>query len=162
MSKGKGIVYIICGGQDVGKSAYVIENCKKSSRHTFVYDYQREYLERFGKRKVTIFYDLQLFVNNLAGMYNSNIIIEEGTTFIRFQKDEAISALLTSAFHNGNIIYILFHYLEAVPKYILSMSHVLVLFATGDDEILVGRTRPKLAQYLHKEPSPKFIKLQPF
>jgi hypothetical protein len=162
MGKGSGFVYLVAGGQNVGKSKIVIEMTKASNRHTYVYDHRREYLERFGKSNCTIFYDREQFFSKIPKMYNGNIIIEEGTTFLKFQKDDAMSDVLSGAFHNGNIIYILFHFVEAIPKYILSMSHVLILFRTGDDEALVQRTRPKLAKHLHKDKTPKFVKLQEF
>lgn len=160
MGKGTGIVYLVAGGQNKGKSKIVIELAKNSGRHTFVYDHRREYLERFGKKDITIFYDKKQFFARLSKMYNSNIIIEEGTTFLQFQKDDIMADALTGAFHNGNILYILFHYVEAIPKYVLSLAHVLILFETGDDYALVKRTRPKLAKHLHTEATPKFVKLQ--
>lgn len=162
MGKGTGCIYIIVGAQNTGKSAIVIELCKKSNRWTYIYDHHREYLQRFGKRQCTIFYDRQTFLSKIPEMRNGNIIFEEGTTFLSFSKDMDMADTLTSVYHNGNIMYIIFHSMADIPSYILRLSHILILFRTGDEMEIIERKAPSLAHHLHYGEHPKFIKLPAF
>lgn len=150
--KGKGVIIVLCGGQNTGKSAWIIDRLKKSQRRIFVFDRRREYLERLGKKakQATLFYSLASFKKNINNMRYSNIVFEEATTFLKASKEDYVSDALSGIFHNGNVCYMVFHTIRGVPLSVLDLCHYVVVFNTGEDISHLRLRRPKMFNFISK------------
>lgn len=156
LKKKIGLIIAISGPPSSGKSATVIKDIERSPRWNYIYDKNREYIEkkRLSENTLehsTIFYSLKLFRNNLHKFQNSNIILEDAITFIKFYREDDLLDLITAVAHRGNCIYLLFHDVQSIPKYMLTFINYIIVLPTDEDFEFLKHSRPKLYRILVTE-----------
>lgn len=164
-----GNLITIIGGANQGKSYFTKQLiCDFDSKGKlkefqakpcFVYDYQntfgdtstkngdivtglqliRDYngLKNFPRCRFIGMEDIFLTLANCC--INRNIVIEEATIFFEGRTSKAMRKLMVDRYHSKNNIIIMFHSINAVNPRILEMSNFIVLFKTGDTELIIKR-----------------------
>lgn len=123
---------IIVGGTGRGKSSFLKEVLLKYYRGAkFIFDPR---MEHYGG----VIMPMEQFTLRAKACRKTMIVFEEATMFFSNKGDnEDLKWLLVSKRHDANTVVLLFHTLQSVPLYLLSMCDLLVLFKTQDNIRLV-------------------------
>ena len=150
-----GTIILIIGRQGSGKTPTAKELMNKSTlKNKIVYDYRREYDK---EKNVSLFFNYEIFKNNINNFRNSFIIIEEATAFISAFKDMELTNFLIGIEHNQNVCCLLFHSIQDIPLFIYRYARFTILLETNDDVNLIKRSRPKMYNYLIQKNKPIYI-----
>lgn len=133
-----GNVCLIVGRQNSGKS-YVLKNMLDSLKNyddVIIYDVQNEYSEYYSEP----FLDFNEFLKKVENEENKIIIFEEASIFFKHRSsDKIITKMLVNVFHKHNFIFLCFHSIRKIPKYILELSNEIILFKTNDNDDFIQK-----------------------
>lgn len=98
-------------------------------RPIFVYDVNNEYTAFYKGQ----FVKHQEFMEIVKNLENSFIVFEEATIFFKNRgSDEILEEMLVRKRHTKNIIYMNFHSIRAIPKYVFDLVDYVTIFKTND------------------------------
>ena len=101
-----------------------------------IYDVNNEYKEFYTEPFVT-FSD---FMERIKPVTNSFILIEEATIFFEVRStDKILKEMLVRKRHTGNVIYLNFHSISAIPKYVFNLVNYVTIFKTNDTDETVKK-----------------------
>lgn len=124
---------IVVGDTGVGKSTWLKKRVAQYQGPKFIFDPNNEY-------KGGVIMEIEKYLSLAVNQRNSLIILEDATAFLSNKGDSAeVKKLLTFKRHNNNTIFFVFHSLQAIPSYIFTLSDLLVLFHTKENEALIER-----------------------
>jgi hypothetical protein len=130
--------HIIVGMTDVGKSYFVKELLKKvpNKKALFVYDVENEYTDLFPYPLI----DFDDFLDKCQFVSKGVFVFEEATIFFGTRGDEKrIKSLLVRKKHDLNYIFLIFHSLRSVPRYIYELCNYITIFKTNDSPDLTSK-----------------------
>lgn len=130
-------VFAIVGARGTGKTTFVKERLKNVNKNRImIYDVNAEYTEFYPYP----FEDFQKFMQRTKDATNSILVYEEATIFFNNRgKDATMTNILVRSRHTKNVIFLNFHSLRSLPKYILDLINYIVLFKTNDTPSLVEK-----------------------
>lgn len=137
-------VFIIIGARGTGKSTFAQDRLKSqlinSPEIVHVYDIEKKYY--VPPRPLP---DIDVFSEKVSNLKDSYIVYEEATIFFpnRGSNKELKKALVQSRY-NGNVIFMIYHSICAVPYYVYELTDCVILFKTQDDENRVLKKFAKL------------------
>lgn len=133
MTKIGGKAILIVGARGMGKGSYLKPLIKNIPRK-YVYDINDEYGLDFEP------IPFQDFVFNASQLKKSIIVFEEATIFIgHSSSSETLREILVRARHTENTIFLVFHSLRAIPRFIYDLCTDIVLHKTNDSQDFVQR-----------------------
>lgn len=126
---------IIVGATGTGKTTFVKERLKNvHSTALHLYDINKEYGD-FYKQPFTSF---EKFTTAAQKKTDSVLVFEEATIFLSNRSsNDGLRDILVRKRHANNTIFLVFHSLRTIPRYIFDLSNYVVLFKTNDSETLV-------------------------
>jgi hypothetical protein len=134
----RGYAHLCIGGTGTGKTTYVKAQIKNKS-NVIVYDVNNEYREQYPYP----FLKHGEFMSKIILVQNSVIVLEESTIFFSNRSyNEELTEMLVRKRHTGNYIFLCFHSLRAVPRYVWDLCNYLTLFPTNDNEAFVKTKIP--------------------
>lgn len=147
---------ILIGDTGYGKS--VLAKKLIGDRNCFVYDVNNEYQDlSLDKKKQRcraipdIDYDHINFMNDAGKRKNTMILFEEATGFCMANTSKLLRALIANKRHTGNNYIFIFHTINSVPDFILSLYSFIYLFKTEDNYTKVlQKERPKITEAFEK------------
>jgi hypothetical protein len=130
--------HIIVGATGTGKSTFLksILNKVKNKNSLFIYDINNEYKDYFPYD----FIDFEDFVIAASNVENSIQIYEEATIFLNNRScNRYIIDILTRKRHTNNFVFLVFHSMRSVPRYIYELSNYITIFKTNDSPGMTSR-----------------------
>lgn len=125
-SKIGGKAVIIVGARGSGKSTYIKKHIQGISR-VLIYDVNGEY--QTGDDLLPF----QEFVKKAANQVKTIIVFEEATIFIGHNtSSETMREILVRARHTENTIFLVFHSLRSVPRWVYDLCTDVILHRTND------------------------------
>lgn len=132
----KGAAYIVCAATGMGKTTWVkskLANVHVDAR--LVYDVNAEYTDLYNGEFLEDFED---FAKLGTTVKNSMIVYEEATAFLSNKGgNRYLRKTLVAKRHDGNVIFLVFHSLRAIPRDLYDLCNYVVLFKTSDIEQMV-------------------------
>lgn len=129
---------ILVGGTGCGKTYFskqLIKGVNKNALHVF--DVNNEYKEYYP---YSFNPDIDTFLQKAYKMNNAVILIEDATAFLSNRgRSDLLTKLLVAKRHTKNTIILLFHSFRAIPKYIIDLSNLMVIFRTNDPPEIVDK-----------------------
>jgi hypothetical protein len=124
------------------------------NRNCFIFDINNEYTDiSIDKRAQRcrclpdFNYDHDTFIIDASKRKKSMIVFEDATGFLSSNLPRKVKALIANKRHTGNYYIFLFHTINDVPKFILSMSSFIYVFRTNDMPTDVySKERPALTE----------------
>lgn len=96
----------------------------------YIYDVNGEYKDVYPEAFVG-FQDFMFMVQDVT---NSLILIEEATIFFSVKStNDILQELLVRKRHTNNIIYLNFHSIRAIPRYVFDLVDWINIFKTNDN-----------------------------
>lgn len=124
---------IVCGGTGSGKTSFIKSMLKEAKGHKLIYDVNNEY-------KNGLMMEMDKFLSIAKSVRDHFIVFEEATIFFSNKGDNKdIAHLLVTKRHRNNKIVFVFHNLQAIPKNILAICDLMVLFNTSDNVMIVEK-----------------------
>jgi ABC-type dipeptide/oligopeptide/nickel transport system ATPase component len=129
-----------------------------------IYDINNEYKEFYNKPLE----DFEVFIDRQTRTKKAVMVFEEATIFLSNRTcNRQLVDLLVRKRHTGNYIFLCFHSLRSLPKYVLDLCNYITIFHTNDSIGFVESTfkNDKLTEgFLQVQRSPnkhyyRFIKL---
>lgn len=112
--------------------------------NVYIYDVNKEYYDYYKEP----FVPYNEFINNIKDVTNSFILIEEATIFFNVKAtDKLIQEMLVRKRHTNNIIYLNFHSIRAIPRYVFDLVNYVTIFKTNDT-LEVVKTKYDDARFL--------------
>ena len=126
---------IVVGGKGTGKTTFVKERIKNVPKNLLlIHDPNKEYTEFYNEP----FLSANEFVNKASKTTNTVIVLEEATIFFSNRgNDQKLTEILVRTRHTNNTVFLNFHSLRAVPRYIYDLCNYIVVHKTNDSEKLV-------------------------
>jgi hypothetical protein len=128
--------YLIVGSTNTGKSTFLRSKLMKVSnkRSIIIYDVNNEHSDLYPYK----FMDFEPFMLKLTKVSNAVIAIEEATIFFnnRSTSDE-LNKLLVEKRHSNNYIFLCFHSLRSVPRFVYDLCNYITLFKTNDSPSMI-------------------------
>lgn len=132
MNEGK--VWLIVGKKKMGKTFFLRSLLKPvHPKNLFLYDPTGQYNDFYKKP----FLDFDKFIEVCTKVSGAVIAIEEGTINIGHAPIKEVKDFCAGSMNKGNTVFMIFHSLRTVPRYIYDLSEMIVLFKTKDDLDLV-------------------------
>lgn len=123
---------LVVGATGTGKTTYN-KKClgKVSPKSIHLYDVNNEYKDYYKKP----FIPFTDFMNQAKNIENGVIVFEEATIFLnnRLCNQDLIDILVRKR-HTNNTVFMVFHSLRNVPRYVYDLSNIVVLHKTNDSE----------------------------
>lgn len=134
MSKTKpkgGKAFLVIGSTGMGKTSFMKKALLQVHRETiFLHDVNAEYGEIYDKPFLPSF---DLFAEQAKLKKHMVIVYEEATVFLsNHGSNRDLKEVLVGKRHNHNTIFLIFHSLRAVPKYLFDLCNYVVLHKTND------------------------------
>lgn len=124
---------IIVGGTGCGKTYFtkqLIKNVHKNA--LLVFDVNNEYKEYYP---YPFNPDIDDFLSKCSKVTNGVFLFEDATAFLSNRgRSDQLTKILVAKRHTKNTIILLFHSMRAIPKYIMDLSNMVVIFKTNDPE----------------------------
>lgn len=129
---------IIAGGTGTGKSTFVEERLSKvpNKKNIHLYDVNNENIykpyvyEPFGS--------FEKFSKRGKSLIDSVIVFEEATIFLSNRgTNDDLRNILVRKRHTNVTVFLVFHSLRTVPRWIYDLSNYIILFKTNDNEKLI-------------------------
>jgi len=130
--------HIIVGATNTGKSHFVKNLLRKAKSKTayFIYDVNNEYKEFFPYP----FIGFTEFIKKATRIERSIMVFEEATIFFNNRStNEYLYEILVRKKHTGNCVFLLFHSMRSVPRYIYETSNYITIFKTNDSPDMSAR-----------------------
>jgi DNA helicase HerA-like ATPase len=130
-----GKAFIIVGGTGMGKTTFTKKCLEKvNPKARLVYDVNNEYRELINYPLMKF----DEFCNLTTRTKNAFIVYEEATIFLNNRSSNSLLIdILVRKRHTNNTIFLVFHSLRSVPRYIFDLCNYCVLHKTNDNENLV-------------------------
>lgn len=130
---GKSIIFV--GGTGAGKTTKIRKYL--SSVHPkarLVYDVNAEYTDLFPYPLT----DFETFAENATKVSNALIVYEEATIFLSNRgSNDLLRDVLVRKRHTNNTIFLVFHSIRSIPRYIFDLSTHVYLHKTNDSKSTV-------------------------
>lgn len=165
--------YIVIGAPGMGKSPFVREMI--FNRRCLVFDIQNEYGKRTkyaGQTPVGLSddprnerarytgNDVDAFIKLCEPKRNTVIVFEEATAFFVGKTEKSLRRFLINRYHTENVSLFLFHSIQAVPPFMLTVSNFVVLFKTLDtDKNIIAKAPILLEPFKTLQRSPNGTRL---
>lgn len=132
-----GKAVIVVGGTGMGKTTLNKNYLRQVSKEClWLYDVNNEYSEFLPPNYLLPKFDS--FCDKAACLSNAVIVFEEATIFLSNKGSNRILIdILVRKRHTSNLIFLVFHSLRSVPKYLLDLCNILILLKTNDPEHIV-------------------------
>lgn len=139
MKGGKAI--IVVGGTGMGKTSF-IKGCLSHIHkdNIWLYDVNNEYTDYINPypidpiSRVPKLPEFKRFCERACTLQENVIVFEEATIFLNNKgSNQMVVDMLVRKRHTQNLIFLAFHSLRSVPKYLLDLCNVLVLHKTTAD-----------------------------
>jgi hypothetical protein len=130
---------LIVGATGTGKTTEVKRLLQKvpNKKAIFIYDVNNEYREFYPYE----FTDFQEFIERMTRVQWGVMVFEESTIFLSNRSCNMLLVdLLVRKRHTGNYIFLCFHSLRSVPKYVLNLCNYITLFHTNDSVNFIDNT----------------------
>jgi DNA helicase HerA-like ATPase len=128
--------YLIVGSTNTGKSTFLRTKLLKvtNKRSIIIYDVNNEHSDLYPYK----FMDFEPFMLKLTKVSNAVIAIEEATIFFnnRSTSDE-LNKLLVEKRHSNNYIFLCFHSLRSVPRFVYDLCNYITIFKTNDSPSMI-------------------------
>lgn len=130
-----GKAIIICGARGSGKSTLVKKLIAGGNmQRSFIYDVNGEYSND------SVLIPFQQFVLKALDFRRSIIVFEEATIFIgHSSSSETFREILVRARHTENTIFLIFHSLRTIPRFIYDLCTDIILLRTNDNIEFVSK-----------------------
>jgi hypothetical protein len=132
-----GKAVIVVGGTGMGKTTlnkYYLRQVNKEC--IWLYDVNNEYTEFVPPNYVLPKFDV--FCEKASKLSQAVMLFEEATIFLSNKGSNRILIdILVRKRHTQNVIFLVFHSLRFVPKYLLDLCNLMVLLKTNDPEHVV-------------------------
>ena len=131
-----GKAFLVVGGTGSGKSFLIRKNLEAIHPGArMVYDVQQEYTDLYPYPLI----DEEKFLEVTTKVTNAVIVYEEATIFFSNRgSSKLLRRVLVGKRHTGNTIFLVFHSLRAIPRYIFDLCTHVILYKTNDNEALVS------------------------
>lgn len=122
---------LIVGATNSGKTTFGKKILKKWWGKKYIFDVNNEH-------KGGVIMDSSTFLQRATQLQETLIYFEESTIFFSNKGDsKLLKMLLVKKRHDKNIIIMVFHSIQSIPLYVLTLCDVLILFKTIDNEKLI-------------------------
>jgi len=131
--------HLIIGATGTGKTTKVKEYLKTipNKKAIFIYDINNEYREFYPYK----FEDFEVFIERMTRVKKGVMVFEESTIFLSNRTcNRQLVDILVRKRHTGNYIFMNFHSLRSLPKYVLDLCKYVTLFHTNDSVSFVEST----------------------
>lgn len=131
--------HLIIGATGTGKTTKVKEYLNKIPHKgsIFIYDINNEYRDFYPYK----FEDFGVFIERMSRVKKGVMVFEEATIFLSNRSCNRILVdILVRKRHTNNYIFMNFHSLRSVPKYLLDLCKYVTLFKTNDSLSFVEST----------------------
>ena len=131
------ICHIIVGATNTGKSTLVKSLIKRANKSAlFIYDVNNEYKDFFPYP----FVDFETFINSATRIKNAVLVIEEATIFLNNRGScDALKEILVRKRHTNVAIFLVFHSMRSIPRYIYELSNYITIFKTNDSADMTAK-----------------------
>lgn len=133
-------IIILVGGTGCGKTTYgrkMLQPVNKKA--VVVYDVNNEY-EGYPNRYTPLTTDIDTFIDVIFKCKNAVILMEDMTGFLSNRgRSSKMVQVMQGRRHTFNTIIMLYHSMTAIPKYVMDLATVLVIFKTNDDELNINK-----------------------
>lgn len=130
-TSGNGKVIIIVGGRGTGKTTYLrhkLEMVHPKAR--MVYDVAGHYTDLYPHPML----EFEVFKEKTTQIERAVVVYEEASIYFSNRGDDRmLKDLLVKSRYRNNIIFLVYHSLRMVPRYIFDLSNNIVLFKTNDN-----------------------------
>jgi ABC-type Mn2+/Zn2+ transport system ATPase subunit len=133
------IAHLVVGATGTGKTTTVKHYLSKipNKKVLFIYDVNNEYREYYPYE----FIDFVEFIGKMTRVKKAVMVFEESTIFLSNRScNMQLVDILVRKRHTGNYVFLCFHSLRSVPKYILNLCNYITLFHTNDSEGFIDNT----------------------
>jgi hypothetical protein len=130
---------LIIGATGTGKTTIVKEYLKKipNKKAIFIYDVNNEYTEFYPYQ----FEPFDIFIERMNRAKKAVMVFEEATIFLNNRScNRMLVDILVRKRHTNNYIFMNFHSLRSLPKYVLDLCKYVTLFKTNDSLPFVEST----------------------
>jgi hypothetical protein len=130
--------HIIVGATDTGKSFFIKNTLRKVPSYDalLIYDINNEYQE-FSEEP---FEDFETFAISATRCEHAIIVFEEATIFLNNRGcSQAVNELLVRKKHTKNFVFLVFHSVRSIPRYVYELSNYITIFKTNDSPDLSAR-----------------------
>lgn len=135
MIGGKAVIVVASTG--MGKTTLVKNYLQQVSKEClWLYDVNNEYTDFLVPDYKLPKFDM--FCEKAANLKQAVIVFEEATIFLSNKGSNRILVdILVRKRHTNNLVFLVFHSLRSVPKYLLDLCNYLILLKTNDPEHIV-------------------------
>jgi GTPase SAR1 family protein len=129
---------IIVGATETGKTTFIKSMLKKvpDKQAFFIYDVNNEYSEFFPYPLI----DTEEFLEKARYIKKGVFVFEEATIYLSNRSsDENLRSILVRKRHDLNTIFLVFHSMRSVPRYIYELSNYIIIFKTNDSPDMTAR-----------------------
>ena len=129
-TSGNGKVTIVVGGRGTGKTTLVREYLQSVNPGArMVYDPAAHYLDLYNHKLLPF----EVFKYKATQVEKACVVYEEATiNFSNRGDDKDLKNLLVMSRYKNNSIFLVYHSLRAVPRYIFDLCNYIILFKTND------------------------------
>lgn len=130
-----GKAFIVVGGTGRGKSTFVKKCLDKVNKDAILlYDVNNEYSVYYPHP----FLPIEQFTEKSTTVRSAVIVYEEATIFFSNRSsNDSLREILVRKRHTNNTIFLVFHSLRNVPRYVYDLCNYVVLHKTNDSKSLV-------------------------
>jgi predicted AAA+ superfamily ATPase len=130
--------HIITGAKGVGKTTFIKSLIKKvkSNHCLLIYDINNEYADLYPYP----FEDFEDFTFKATQVKNAVIIFEEATIFLNNKgSNNDLKKILVRSRHTNNTVFLIFHSVRSIPRYIYELANYITIFRTNDSPDMTAR-----------------------
>lgn len=159
-------VVLIIGQRGEGKSTITEQRIhsariahQQNSGFLWAYDIERRYYKGINSPVIDQngnLIDVKVFAKKASELQNSTIVYEEASVFFHNRgHSEKLKMTLVQSRYQGNVAYLIYHSICAVPYYVYELTDCIILLRTKDSEDRV------LKKYKELYPAWKLLKQKP-
>jgi hypothetical protein len=130
--------HIIVGATNTGKTFYLKKFLDKipNKNALLIYDVNNEYKNYFNYPLIPF----EDFVYKASLCEHAVMVFEEATIFLNNRScNEDLYNILVRKRHTDNYIFLVFHSLRSIPRYIYELSNYITIFKTNDTPYLSAK-----------------------
>ena len=132
-----GKAFLVVGGTGTGKSTFT-EGCLKQVNKSAILLYDVNNENRYKPYVTGPLPTIETFVEKTTTVQNAFIVYEEATIFFSNRSsNDSLREILVRKRHTNNTVFLLFHSLRTIPRYVYDLCNYVILFKTNDSRGLV-------------------------